>query len=98
VGWWLQEHVNDGRSHLNFDEYKSGPLFRQFRRLQEIESEVKEEQMPLPSYLPLHAEARLTGDQRARIIAWSQASRDSMQAWYPADSLQRRRRESPPTE
>ncbi len=93
IGWWLQSHIEDGRRELNFDEFLSYGLPRQFRKFQEIESEVREELMPLPSYLPMHPEARLTLEHRQLLTSWSQALRDSMRAWYPEDSLTRRRSE-----
>ena len=94
VGWYLQGHIDEARKHLNFDEFGSYPLFRQMSKLQAVEDEVRDELMPLDEYLPLHPEARLTPEERESIIAWSRSVRDSMRAWYPADSLQRRRRTS----
>ena len=91
VGWWIQDHIDDARRHLNFDEFTSYELAKQYHKLQEVESEVREEMMPLESYLPMHPEARLTPEDRMIIVSWSQALRDSMRAWYPQDSLQRRR-------
>ncbi len=98
VGWWLQGHIDDARQHLNFDEFTTYDLPRQYNKFQEIESEVRDEMMPLDSYLPMHPEARLTPDERAVIVSWAQSLRDSMRAWYPQDSLQRRRARPSPQE
>jgi hypothetical protein len=100
VGWWIQDHIDDARRHLNFDEFTSYRLYRQYNKFQEIEGEIREHLMPLDSYLPLHPEAELSTEDRSLIVQWSRAMRDSMRAWYPQDSLQRRRQtsESRPSE
>jgi len=91
VGWWIQDHIDDARSHLNLDEFGSLNLARQYHKLQEIESEVRDEMMPLDSYLPMHPDARLSTDERRLLTTWALSLRDSMRSWYPEDSLQRRR-------
>src|SRR5689334_784373 len=32
VAWWLNDHVTEGKKHLNFDEYSSYNLRRQYRK------------------------------------------------------------------
>ena len=95
VGWWLQGHIDDGKSELNFDEFASYGLMRQFTKFQQIAEQIEEDEMPLPSYLIMHENARLTQDEKMILMDWATAMRDSMKNWYPADSLQRPRRRSP---
>ncbi|MFM8485102.1 MAG: heme-binding domain-containing protein, partial [Bacteroidota bacterium] len=59
VAWWLAEHVNDGKRHLNFDEFTTRKIAVQNHKLEEIIEMVKEEEMPLGSYTWTHADARL---------------------------------------
>ena len=89
VGWWLASHIEEARRELNFSEFSGYRLRRQFIKLQQIADEVNEGAMPLPSYLLLHADAKLSPEQKQVLTSWISATRDSMKAVYPADSLVR---------
>jgi hypothetical protein len=71
VGWWLQSHVNDGKRHLNFEEFGSYPEKKAKHKFEEIEDAVTEGWMPLKSYLILHADAKLTPDQAKTVAEWA---------------------------
>lgn len=89
VAWWLDEHISDGKRHLNFSEFTKLPIAIQNHKFEEIIDEVKEREMPLASYtyLGLHKEANLTDDQRHMLTNWAQTQMDILRATYPADSL-----------
>ncbi len=87
VGWWLDNHVSEGKKELNFDEFGGYNLRRQFHKLEEVEEMVSEDAMPLSSYTLIHTGARLSAEQKRQLITWSQKARAEMQARYPADSL-----------
>lgn len=91
VGWWLNGHIQDAKRELNFSEFGTYRPRRQYIKLEQIVNEVSDDKMPLPSYLFIHTDARPSQDQKARLIAWANAARDSMKVKYPADSLERRR-------
>lgn len=90
VGWFLAKHIRDGKRGLNFDEYTTYRLMKQYRRFQDIIDKVESDEMPLPSYLLIHRNARLSSSEKDELTQWCTAMRDSMKAHYPADSLQRR--------
>jgi hypothetical protein len=90
AGWYLAKHIKDGKRGLNFDEYASYRLMKQYRRFQDIIDQVQNDDMPLPSYLIIHRDAKLSAAQKDELILWCTAMRDSMKAHYPADSLQRK--------
>ncbi|MDH4070078.1 MAG: heme-binding domain-containing protein [Ignavibacteria bacterium] len=92
VGWWLADHVDEGKGHLNFDQFLTYSTVRQYHKLEEIREMVELDEMPLPSYLILHSDAVLTAESSGRLLAWSDAMRDSMASWYPPDSLRRPQR------
>lgn len=101
VGWWLGNHINEGKQHLNLSEFARGRVAFQNHHFDEIIEQVKEKEMPLPSYtwLGLHSEARLSDDQRVLLVTWAQAQMDTLKAHYPADSLvMPRRGPRPPQE
>lgn len=87
VDWWMTHHVNDGRKHLNFDEFLSYRPARQFHKLEEIDEVVEEGEMPMASYTWMHPKAKLSDQEKEILVSWSKELRDSMSARYPADSL-----------
>lgn len=91
VGWLIDSDVQGGKRHLNFSDFGTYPLRRQFIKLQQIGEQVDGEEMPLPKYLLMHADARLSSEQRERVVAWTTEATDVMKATYPPDSLARRK-------
>lgn len=91
VSLWLSDHVKEGKSELNFSEFGSYSLRRQYRKLEEINEMVKKDEMPLPSYTFIHTDAKLNSEQKQVIAGWATALRDSFKANYPLDSLQRKK-------
>lgn len=91
VDWWLDKHVQDGKKHLNLDEYTNRNLRYQYHKLEEIAEQVKEGEMPLNSYTWMHKDAVLTEAEKTRLINWADEIRENMKAKYPADSLLRKK-------
>lgn len=91
VGWWLNHHIDEGKSELNFNEFSSYSPRRQYKKLEEIAEQVKENEMPLSSYTLIHKDAVLNQEQKLAITAWANTAMDSMKARYPADSLLRKK-------
>lgn len=87
VDWWLNDHVKDGKRHLNFDEFTTYRIARQYKKLKECISETKEGEMPLSSYTLVHKNAILTDAEKEALYSWCENIRDSIKAKYPADSL-----------
>ncbi|HLF14394.1 MAG TPA: heme-binding domain-containing protein [Bacteroidota bacterium] len=90
VRWWLEDHIGEAKGQLNFSEFATGSLRRQYHKLEEISEQVGAGEMPLPSYLILHRDAELSADQKTLLLRWVEDSRSSMKARYPVDSLERR--------
>lgn len=75
VAWWLQNHINEGKHELNFNEFAGYTKKRKLHKLDEIKESVTEGWMPLNSYLWIHKEAKLTKDEANAIAAWADALR-----------------------
>lgn len=75
LSWWIAHHVEEGREHLNLSEWAALDAREQDHKLEEVVEHVEEREMPLPSYTWLHAEARLTDEERQTVIAWAKAMR-----------------------
>jgi hypothetical protein len=75
VSWWLIDHVNHGRSHLNYSEWSKLKPEDQNKSLQEICDEVLDGFMPLPSYLPMHPSAKLSEQDKKTLCEWTEKER-----------------------
>ena len=91
IDWWLNDHIADGKKHLNFDEYTNKSLRFQYHKMEEIAEEIKDGGMPLDSYTWMHSEAKLTEVEKSRLIEWADGIRQSLEAKYPMDSLIRKK-------
>jgi hypothetical protein len=40
VAWWLADHVNEGKNELNFSEFASYRIGKQYRKLEKLNSKV----------------------------------------------------------
>ena len=95
VAWWLKDHIDEGKRELNFSEFASYRIGRQYRKVEEINKEVKEGDMPLSSYTFIHTNAKLNEQQKLAVASWVTALRDSIKTQYPEDSLKRPQRPQP---
>ena len=91
VAWWLDDHIQEGKKELNFSEFASYRIGRQYRKLDEINKEVKEDAMPLDNYLWIHKYAKLDDQQKLILANWVVSVRDTIKANYPTDSLVRKK-------
>ncbi len=92
MGWWLDDHIQDAKNHLNFSDFAGTSLRRQYHKLEEITEQIDQDEMPLSSYLIVHRHASLTQEQKDVLNAWVTDSRSFMKSTYPPDSLERPRR------
>ncbi len=90
IGWLLDKDLRDGKRHLNFSEFNTYALRRQYIKLGQIADQVSEQEMPLPIYTVIHTDAKLAPERRAKLVGWANAMRDSMKVMYPPDSLERK--------
>ena len=89
VAWYLADHVKEAKKELNFNEFASYKVSKQYRKLEEIINEVEMDEMPIESYTLIHGGTKLTMDQKSKLINWATILRDTIKARYPVDSLSR---------
>jgi len=87
VSWWLDNHIKGGKRHLNFDEFGTYRIARQYHKLEETIDEIKEGEMPLASYTWIHHAAKLSPAEQQVVCDWAESVRSRIKTMYPADSL-----------
>ena len=75
VSWFVIDHVNEGRGHLNFSEWAKYDAKKAAHKLEEICEMVQAGEMPLKSYLPLHPNARLSTEDVRALCDWANEER-----------------------
>ncbi|PHN92515.1 cytochrome C [Maribacter sp. 6B07] len=75
ISYWMANHVNEGKEHLNFSEWEKYSLDKKDHLLEEIEEEVIEGKMPLLEYTYTHGDARLTEGQVNDLVEWVKQTR-----------------------
>jgi hypothetical protein len=73
VSWFVIDHVDHGRSHLNFSEWSSYQPDRRRELVDGICKQARDATMPLPSYTWIHWSARLSPADVAALCALSAA-------------------------
>lgn len=71
VSWLVASDVRHGRANLDFSNWTQLSKREKLDVLDEIGDEVNAESMPLPIYTIMHAEARLTSEQRKLLVSFA---------------------------
>ncbi|MBI2427949.1 MAG: heme-binding domain-containing protein [Ignavibacteriales bacterium] len=78
ASWLVSYDVSEGRKHFNMSEWGKYRMSKKASILGGINSAVKEKEMPLPKYIPLHPEADLTDAERDTLAAWAQSAAEEL--------------------
>ncbi len=70
VSWFAKNHINEGRSELNFSEWADYSAEKKKHKIDECIEEINESEMPISSYLWMHSNAALTEEQKQTLINW----------------------------
>ena len=76
VNYWMADHVKHGKEEFNVSDWANASLKKKDHKFEELIEEVKEKEMPLPSYTWTHSEAKLTNEQIQAIVSWAKGVRD----------------------
>ncbi|MEO6288365.1 MAG: heme-binding domain-containing protein, partial [Ginsengibacter sp.] len=87
VAWFMSDHIEEGKSRLNFNEFASYTIRRQYKTIGEINDEVKSGGMPLTSYTLVHVDARLSDQQKREIANWVKSTMNFIEGHNPPGSL-----------
>ena len=71
ISFLVADHVEEGRSELNFSEWKTYPAKKRRKKMEEIWEEVEEGEMPMKGYAIVH-DVELSEEEKALIKDWSE--------------------------
>lgn len=71
----MDGHIREGKEDLNFNEFGNYSQRKQKNILDRISKQVEADKMPLPSYLLLHGNAKLSDDDKQKIMNWVETRR-----------------------
>jgi len=78
VVYLIKSDVDEGKEHLNFSLWGDYDKSRMLDKLDGIETQVQDDEMPMSIYLPLHPKAKLTENDKKNIIEWARSSKDQL--------------------
>jgi hypothetical protein len=78
MSWFVIDHVNHGRSHLNLSEWGRYDNTEAANQLRNMCREVRAGVMPLNSYLLIHRNAKLSEEDVKLICDWTNLERERM--------------------
>jgi len=65
----LNDHIEEGKEHLNFSTWNDYPEKKQLHKLAEVYEEVEEGEMPLKMYKIIHG--GLSSEEKEVLLTWS---------------------------
>jgi hypothetical protein len=74
VSWLLARDISEGREELNFSTWEQYSTKKQAKNMHEIREAVAEGEMPPWYYTLVHAEARLSPQERQLVQTWARES------------------------
>lgn len=75
VSFWLDDHIIDGKKHLNFSDWSAYSVKRKDHKLEEVVEMLEKGEMPLDEYTWTHGEAKLSDQQIKELVQWVGAAR-----------------------
>tara|TARA_R110002126_G_scaffold18493_2_gene70764 strand:+ start:2124 stop:2576 length:453 start_codon:yes stop_codon:yes gene_type:complete len=78
VAWLLENHINNGKEELNFNEWADYSDRRKKSKLKSIISQIRDDEMPLTSYTLIHKDAKFSENEKQELMDWLSGLRDSL--------------------
>lgn len=80
MSWMIEKDVNTGRSHMNLSHWQDYTVEEQIDLLTRLAVQVRNRKMPLPKYLKIHPEARLSDDDLQQLDSWAHRERKRLRS------------------
>jgi hypothetical protein len=76
----IAQDVYEGRKHVNLSEWPTDKPDLAWKKMEDMSEEIDQGDMPLKKYTLIHADARLTAEQRSDLTGWLDDEVDKMKA------------------
>lgn len=73
VSWFINGHITEGKSELNLSDWGTWDPIDKITALDDMATEVKNGKMPIKSYVLMHRKAKLSEEQKASLVAWTES-------------------------
>jgi Haem-binding domain len=80
LSWLIEKDVAGGRSHMNLSHWDAYTSSRQVELLTKIAVEARNRRMPLPQYVRIHPDARLSDEEITQLYSWAHTERSRVRA------------------
>jgi hypothetical protein len=80
MSWMIERDVSQARNHMNFSRWGEYDSETKMELLDTIPLMVHQRLMPLPHYLRLHPEARMSAADIKELARWASAEQERLQA------------------
>ncbi len=78
ISWWIENHVKEGKEHLNFSEWSSYNQDQKAHAIRELIEEVEYNKMPMAAYVNQHPDARWSNQEKEEFINFFQDLREKL--------------------
>ncbi len=78
IGFWLNDHIEDGKRSVNFSDLSTFPLKKINHRLDDIVEQLDRKEMPLSSYTFIHHYAILSPGQVQLLKDWTATAKNEL--------------------
>ena len=78
AAWFLEDHIREGKSELNFNEWGELSERRKNSKLRSIISQIEDDEMPLDSYTFIHWDAKFSELEKKEIIKYMTQLKNSL--------------------
>jgi cytochrome c len=75
ISWAIEKDVAEAREHMDLSHWDQDSVEQKRDLLARIAAEVRNRRMPLPRYLMLHPESRLSDEEIQVIYEWTKSER-----------------------
>lgn len=70
ISWYLKNHIEEGKKHLNFSEWNGYDTKKKHHKLEECIEMIEKNEMPLKSYTLIHKNATLSEEQKKLLTSF----------------------------
>jgi Haem-binding domain len=75
MSWMIEKDVHGARTHMNLSRWQDYTVEQRLDLLTRLAVDVRNRKMPLPRYVTMHSEARLSNEDVEQLVSWAHRER-----------------------